>query len=225
MKAIGFSAAAMALSVLLGACVTGAPAHATPEATVMEFARALQEERYEDAYALMSSDYRARVSLEHFQAQLQEHPQEIASTADRLGQLTEPAVQRATVVYDERDGELLLEREQGRWLITTNVAGFYDQSTPRNALKAFVRAMTRRRYDVVMRLIPNADKPGITTKRMEEAWSGEGREEADRLINNLRNHIAAPIEIVGNRATMPYGDRMRVQFLREDGRWKIEDPE
>jgi hypothetical protein len=60
---------------------------------------------------------------------------------------------------------------------------------------------------------------------MREAWTGEGREEVERLLSNLRNHVDNPIERVGDHATMPYGGRLRVQFIREEGAWKIVDPE
>ena len=122
-------------------------------------------------------------------------------------------------------GELRLEQHGDRWFIATDVVEFYDQSTPRAALRSFVRAMERQRYDIVLRLVPTPDKEGLTTDRMKESWSGEGREEVERMLSNLRNHLDNPIEIVGNHATMPYGDRMRVQFLREGESWKIEDPE
>ena len=85
--------------------------------------------------------------------------------------------------------------------------------------------MDRKRYDVVMRLVPNSDKEGITTERMEQAWAGQERERVERMLNALRENLDAPIEEIGNRATMPYGEHMQVQFVREDSAWKIEDPE
>jgi hypothetical protein len=121
--------------------------------------------------------------------------------------------------------QLKLVRERDGWRITSNVADVYDQSTPRAALRTFVEAMERQRYEVVMRLVPDADKEGITPERMREAWEGEGREEVERMLSNLREHLNNPIEVVGDRATMAYGERYTVQFVRENGRWKIEDPE
>jgi hypothetical protein len=88
-----------------------------------------------------------------------------------------------------------------------------------------VRAVERKRYDIVVRLIPDADKEGITTERLEQAWSGDGREDIERLVHNLREHIDSPIEVAGDRATMTYGDQMRAQLVREAGAWKVEDPE
>jgi hypothetical protein len=196
----------------------------TPEATVMAFARALNRAKLEDAYALMSRDYKKRVSFAQFKRQLEGNAQETLEVSNALSHVRGHAEQRATLVYAD-DQELELRREGEQWLITTPVVDFYDRSTPRSALRSFVRALEHKRYDVVMGLIPKADQEGITTDRMEQAWSGEQREEIERMLNNLRQHLQDPIEVVGNHATMPYGDHLRVQFTHEADGWKIEDPE
>ena len=85
--------------------------------------------------------------------------------------------------------------------------------------------MERRRYDVVLTLIPEADREGMSEERMRDTWEGEGREEVERLLANLRAALEDPIEEVADRATMSYGDRFRVQFVRENGVWRIEDPD
>ena len=190
----------------------------------MAFARALNQGKPEDAYALMSQDYKKRVSFQQFKSQLEGNAQETLEVGNALSHVRGPARQRATVMYDD-DRELELRREGNSWLVATDVVGYYDQSTPRAALHAFVRALEHKRYDVVMRLIPDADREGITTDRMEQAWSSDQREDVERMLNNLREHLTDPIEIIGDHATMPYGEHLRVQFVREAAGWKIEDPE
>jgi hypothetical protein len=216
-------AIAVSSAIAFGCAGQGGPPP-TPEGTAMAFARALNQGKPEDAYALMSQDYKKRVSFQQFKSQLEGNPQETLEIGNALGHMHGPAKQTATVVYDD-DRELELRREGDHWLIASNIVDYYDQSTPRAALYAFVRALGHKRYDVVMRLIPHADREGITTDRMEQAWSGEQREDVERMLNNLREHLDDPIEIVGDHATMPYGDHLRVQFAREADGWKIEDPE
>ena len=65
----------------------------------------------------------------------------------------------------------------------------------------------------------------MTTESLERAWSGPGRDELERVLANLRNQLNAPIELAGQHATLPYGEHSRVQFVREDGVWKIENPQ
>ncbi len=206
-------------------CVEGRVAdQRTPESAVRSLSKALGEKDFEQAYRLMSADYRRRVSLTEFKSLLEKNPDETVKTAVALSRIKGRARQRASVIYGESE-QLHLIREKSKWRIADNIADFYDQSTPRAALRSFVRAMERQRYDVVLRMVPETDKEGITIDRMREAWSDEGREEMERMLSNLRESFDNPIEQVGQHATMPYGDRYRVQFIREHGVWKIEDPE
>ncbi len=217
----------VALSIALGSIALGcggAQPATTPESTVIAFAQALDARDYERAYRLMSRDYQRRVSLEQFHRMVEENPDEAMHTARALTQVRGPAQEQAVVRYGDAD-ELRLVREDEQWRVDTDLTNYYDQSTPRAALETFVRAMERQRYDVVVRLVPNADKEGITLERMTEAWSGDGREQVERMLSNLRAALNNPIEVVGDHATMAYGERLRVQFLREDDLWKIEDPE
>jgi hypothetical protein len=219
MRALAFMIAALAL-----AGCSGGAAGATPESTVAAFSSALREGRIDDAYGLMSDSYRRRVSREDFARYFRDYPTEVQQTARSLSQRRGRAEQEAVLEYGE--GEVMrLVREDGDWRVATDVVDFYDQSSPRSSLRSFVRAMERRRYDVVLRLIPEADREGMNEERMREAWEGEGREEVERLLANLRASLDNPIEEVGDRATMPYGDRFRVQFVREEGVWRIEDPD
>jgi bisphosphoglycerate-independent phosphoglycerate mutase (AlkP superfamily) len=214
----------VALALALTGCAGSQKAQETPAATVMALARALSDGKPEVAYELMSPAYKQRVSLAQWQKQISENPQEVSQACDQLSHLQAPGRDASVVRYGD-DGELRLTKLDGRWLIDSDVATFYDQSTPRAALGAFVRAMEAKRYDVVMRLIPNADKEGMTSDRLEAAWSGEARDEVERLLIALHDHRDDPIELAADHATMPYGAHRRVQFVREDGVWKIEDPQ
>lgn len=213
----------IALALALGGC-PGLDAGTTPEATVAAFSSALREGRAGDAYGLMSESYRRRVSQSEFRRYFRDYPAEVQQAARALSRRHGRAEQEAVVEYGEGES-LRLVREHGDWRVATDVVDFYDQGTPRAALRSFVRAMERRRYDVVLALIPEADREGMTEERMRETWEGEGREEVERLLANLRASLDDPIEEVGDRATMSYGDRFRVQFVREDGVWRIEDPD
>jgi hypothetical protein len=214
---------AICLALALGACAGSTPRSTTPEQTVHALARALSEGKHEEAYALMSDDYRARVSLEQFKQALGENTDEVLEFSNLLGNVRGPIAEEAIVSADDR--ELRLRSQGDRWVIESDVATFYDQSTPRAAVHAFVRALSHKRYDVLLRLCPSSDKTGTTAENMEAAWSGRARDDVERMLMNLRAHRDDPIEVTGNRAVMPYGDGMQVQLVREDALWKVEDPE
>jgi hypothetical protein len=224
MQRLTLSLACVLVVKLACGCATHPDGPASPEATITAFARALNEGNLPAAYAMMSEDYRSHVSLEAWQKLMEENSQEVIEISNSLTHVRGPARVKAELDH-VGEGDLVLVQRDGRWFVASDVARVYDQSTPRAALHAFVRAVEHKRYDVVLRLVPNADKEGMTTASLEKAWSGAGRDEISRVVGNLKDHLGGAIEIVGNHATLPYGERMRVQFLREDGVWKIENPE
>ncbi|MAQ18297.1 MAG: hypothetical protein CMN30_26310 [Sandaracinus sp.] len=209
-------------SVSLGAGC-GARA-ARPASVVNAFGDALDDARYDDAYALLSEQYRRRVPFSEFRESVARNPEEVRELVGLLRHVDEADEVEASVPLPDGD-ELQLVLVDGRWRIVGNVVDFYDQSSPRAALRSFVRAMERRRYDVVMRFVPAADREGMSPERMQEAWEGDSREEIERLLADLRGSLDEPIEVIGDRATMSYGDGAAVQFVREDGVWRIEDPD
>jgi len=214
------------LALILGVVCAGCPGPggASPEGTVRDFARALRDGDYESAYGRLSERYRSRVPLEEFERHLRTHPEEVRELVALVGRIEESEEITARVPFADGDALELVRQDSG-WRVVGNAVDFYDQSTPRAALRSFVRAMNRRRYEVVLRFVPDADREGMTVEHMQQAWEGEAREEIDRLLAALEANLDQPIEVVGDRATMSYGESATVHFLREDGRWKIEDPD
>jgi nicotinamide riboside kinase len=102
---------------------------------------------------------------------------------------------------------------------------FYRQTTPREALRSFVRAVERRRYDVVLAFVPEQYRERMSADGIRELWEGDQREEILQLLENLRASLDEPIEEVGERASMQYMDRYTCRFVREGGVWRIEDPD
>lgn len=215
---------ASSVAFVLSACAGSQPMQVTPEQTVLAFARLLNEGKLDDAYALLDASYREHVSLEQWKSSLTQNAQELIETSNALARVQGPAQESATLRYGGGE-EVQLTRRDGQWFIASDIANYYDQSTPRAALRTFVRAWQHKRYDVLVRLLPEADKEGITTDRLQASFRGEARDEMERVQAALRAHLHAPIEIVGTHATMPYGERAQLLFVREHGSWKIEAPE
>jgi hypothetical protein len=212
----------IALLALSGCGPVAKPAQ-TPEAVVQQFARALSDGKPALAYGLLSSEYRQRVSLAQWQKQLEANPQEVSEASNQLAHLRGAALVHASM--RQGDGTSIeLVQEGGQWLIGSDVVEVYDQSTPRAALHSFVAAMQRKRYDVVLRLMPEADKEGVTTETMEHAFGHGSRDDIERMLSQLRPHLGDAIEQVGDHATLPYAEHHSVQFVKEGGSWRVASP-
>jgi hypothetical protein len=221
------AAAAAVLVVGAAACARRTPG---PADTLAAFGAAVERQDTAAAYALTSKDFRARVPLEAFRAELDAGGAETRAVGRNLR--TEAGRGRMKIEVqlppssDLDVGQpIVLVEEDGSWRVEGHPLEAWSQATPRAALRSFVRALEQHRYDVVLRLCPTRHRVGLSIESLRVAWEGDQREENARLLARLRAAIRAPIIEAGDEAHMPYGDRSEVRFVREDGRWKIEDPD
>jgi hypothetical protein len=207
-----------------GACPSGATGPAKPEDVLRAYADAVVAKDYDRAYGLMSDAFRKRYDRKEFVRLLQENQTEIQNGIKQLSQKPGTVQMEARVEFGEAES-LKMVVEDGVWKIASDPLNFYGQRTPSEALRSFVRALERRRYDIVLRFVPAKWAEGITVEKLRREWEGNKKDEVGALIRNLKANLNGPITETGDTATMPYGDKFEVRFVREDGLWKIEDPD
>ena len=209
--------------VIALACGCGAGARAQdPSGVLREYARALEESRAEDAYRMLSDEARRGISLDAFRRMMKDDPEEVREIGRALARPTGAAVVTATVT-SANGQELDLVLENGKWKVEATAIDLYAQDTPRHAVQGFVRALERKRYDVILRYVPDAHKEGLDAAKLKTAWEGHDHEEMEQVLSSLKQSLpSASIEETGERASMPYGAGT-MQLVREHGLWKIED--
>lgn len=214
------------LCLALSGC---ASASANPRATLDAYSKALEQGHTRDAYALLSDEAKRNYPYEAFERMVRENPNEVKAIAEALSRPSSPPFVTATVTAPNGES-LLLVYEDGRWKIDGSAIDLYSQATPAAAVVAFIRAYENKRYDVLIRFVPNKAKradaagPPLDVTKLKKAWEGEQKDEMDRLTQSLRAALpTAHFELVGDRATMAYGAGGTVELLREDGVWKIEE--
>lgn len=215
-------ALAICLTVVL-ASVTGACGRSKgPSQTLDKYGRALKNHDFGSAYDLMSSGFRGKVSREDYVRMMRDNPREVDETAERLRGKRGSMEVSAEFEYGLGDSMRLVQ-EDGRWRISTNPLGFYDQSSPKAALRSFIRAYRLERWDVMLRFVPNAYREKMDAPKMKAQFTGPSREQMENLVNTLEANVDEPIIERGNDARMSYGDRFTVQFVKEDTAWKLKD--
>ena len=209
--------------VLAVACGCSAGSRAQdPSGVLREYARALEESRAEDAYRMLSDEARRGISLDAFRRMMKDNPEEVREIGRALARPTGAAVVTATVT-SANGQELDLVLENGKWKVEATAIDLYAQDTPRHAVQGFVRALERKRYDVILRYVPDAHKEGLDAAKLKTAWEGHDHEEMEQVLSSLKQSLpGASIEETGERASMPYGAGT-MQLVREHGLWKIED--
>jgi hypothetical protein len=218
----------MKLLVVLAllAASTGCTANSgakSPDQVLHEYALALEQGRVRDAYALLSQQAQRDLPFEAYERMVRENPDEVLEVSRSLLRPRQAPYVTATVTAP--DGQVLrLVYEDGRWMVDASTIDLYSQATPEAAVQAFVRAFENRRYDVLMRFVPNDKREGLNSELLKQAWEGEQREEIERFTQALKASMAtARAEQIGDRATLQYGAGAQVELLREDGVWKIEE--
>jgi len=156
---------ALALPILLSAlylagCSGAALVQQGPSDTLRSYASALEQGRVDDAYRLLSDEAKRSMSLEAFRRAVQENPEDAVEIARAIARPSSDPVVTATVTVPNGE-ELVLVYEGGRWRIDASAVDLYGQATPRQAMLGFLRAVDRKRYDVVLRYIPDAEILGI----------------------------------------------------------------
>lgn len=225
MKRIASTTQAVAAALVFAAlAVSGcAASHAEdPQSVLRSYAHALEEGRSDDAYRLLSDDARRGVSLEAFRRMVKDNPDEVREIGKALGRPTSPPLVTATVTGASGE-QLVLVLENGKWKLDPASLDFYAQDTPKHVVMGFVRALERRRFDVILRYIPDAHREGLDAERLKAAWEGPDKEEMLHVLTALKQALpTASIEETGDRAALAYGAGT-LQLVRERGLWKIED--
>jgi hypothetical protein len=197
---------------------------AGPSDTLAAFGAALERGDVAAAYALTSDDFRARTPLAAFKAEVEEGGAATRDAARALRERKPASAPRAQV--EVAPGEVLaLVEERGAWRVDGHPFEAWGQRTPRAALRTFVRAIEAHRYDVVLRLVPARQRVAVTADALRLYWEGAGSGERLEGLRQLKAALGAPIAESGDEARMPYGDRAEARLVREDGLWKIEDPD
>jgi hypothetical protein len=208
---------------LLAALVAAGCAHApaAPGDALAAFGQALARGDLRAAYAMTSTDLQRRVPFEAFAAGFQGPAADPATLGRRI--TSEAARLPPRVELELATGERVpLLYEGGQWRIDGPIYEAWGQGTPRAAIRTFLRALDARRYDVLLRLVPDRVRGALTAERLRKFWEDSDADGHRRLLANLRAAAAAPLVEAGEEAHAPLTDGGEVRLVREPGGWKIE---
>lgn len=219
----------VALGLLCSGVVAGLPlgcAHRPegPAVTVAAFGAAVARGDLSAAYALTSTEFRHRMPFEAFAAGFKAGGAEPAALGERMVAEATRIAPRVEVElsFGERVPLLL---EPGGWRIDGPIYEAWGQGTARAALRTFVRALDERRYDVVLRLVPDRYRVGLSAEKLRATWEGERKKENQALLAQLRAALDAPMAESADEAHLPYPSGGELRLVREGGEWKVEDPD
>jgi hypothetical protein len=206
----------LALVVGLAACGGSARGPSTPAADgVRSYVHALKSNDAHEAYSLLSSDARKKLSYDEFALRWKQTTVERAWQVKVLEESLKgnPDVgERALVSFS--DGKLVqLEREGKTWRLESELVSRSRAKRPRDAIRLFADAVAARDVGGALGVLTQRRRDGLT-KQVEGFLSG------------LQKHASGPLEELGDRAELRWdenGIRYRIVLRRQDDEWRIDD--
>ncbi len=212
------------VSVAAVALLAFACAHAPrgPGEALAAFGAALARGDLRGAYALTSADLQRRLPFEAFAAGFRGPAADPTALGQRIAAEATRVPPRVEVTL--KTGEPVpLVFEGGQWRVDGPVYEAWGQETPRAAIRTFVRAIDARRYDVLLRLVPDRERGALTAERLRSFWETVDVAAHRRLLVELRAALAAPLVEAGDEAHLPLASGGEVRLAREADGWKIEE--
>jgi hypothetical protein len=202
--------------VLIAAC--GGPGGPSSPAAdgVRQYVSALKSNDPHDAYDLLSSDTRKKLSYDEFALQWKqsegERKWQVKVLEDSLK--GNPDVgERALVSFS--DGKLVqLEREGKTWRLESELVSRSRAKEPRDAIRLFADAIASRDVGAALNVLTQRRRDGLT-KQVEGFINGLGKRINDRLDR-----------FGPDRAELRWdenGIRYRIVLRKEDDEWRIDD--
>ena len=210
-----FLSALAPIALALAAC-RGARGPATPAADgVRTYLAALKSNDPHDAYDLLSSDVRKKLSYDEFALQWKQTQQERAWQAKVLEDSLKgnPDVgERALVSFS--DGKLVrLEREGKTWRLENELVGRTRAKRPRDAIQLFAQAVSARDVSGALNVLTQRRRDGLA-------------KQIEGFITGLDRHVGGQLEELGDRAELRWdenGIRYRIVLRKEGDEWRIDD--
>jgi hypothetical protein len=137
--------------------------------------------------------------------------------------LADPEVVRpeAVVFVGPEQPVTVVWTEEG-WRFAEDPTDVYAQRTPRQALRALVRATRAGRWDVLLQLAPRRYRLGLSEEDLRVAWTeGEQGSALRAARDRLATHLAEPIVADADEAALDMGQGHVARLEREGDRWVV----
>lgn len=125
-------------------------------------------------------------------------------------------------------GQSAGDRRRSGYQFVENPLAFYPQASPEQALRSFLRAVERKRWDVLVSFLPRAlaaptAGPPYSAEQIRQRFEGPAQADIARQLSALRLHLDEPIQLdkSGNEARLPVGENRAARLLFEDGSWRV----
>ena len=180
-----------------------------------EYVKALHSNDPHDAYDLLASDAKKKLSYDEFALQWKQSQAERTWQAKVLEDSLKgnPDVgERALVSFS--DGKLVqLQREGKTWRLESELVSRSRAKQPRDAIRLFADAIAARDVSAALNMLTQRRRDGL-------------QKQVEGFIAGLGKHINGSLDSLGDRAELRWdenGIRYRIVLRKEDDEWRVDD--
>jgi hypothetical protein len=218
---------------LLGGCAR--PQRADPQPIAQRYLQLAVSGNSDGAFDLLDDQAQRRCDRSCFQKLLASQRGELALALAQL-QAGEARVEYRSELH-LADGSSLRLAQSGPpadkpsagklpatpYLFSDSPLNFYPQDSPLRTLRAFMRAVELRRYDVLVRFIPQSLEAQYREATLRQRFDGPGRSTLLGQLAAIQRHLGEPFtyDSQGQTAQLALGDGKEARLQLEDGRWRV----
>jgi len=182
-----------------------------PEPAVATYAAAVQAGHVDAVYAMMSEESRRAMSKDELARILREQKAELKEHAEGLTSAERVLKARAEIRFS--DGEtvtLHLDGDEGAFRVTAADALPAAATSPAQALGQLRKVLARRSYQGLLQVLSPRTRAAI-------------EQDLRILVEGLEQPESLDIEVVGDKASVSIPGGHRVNLVRKNGVWHVDD--
>lgn len=202
---------AIGLALLLGSSMIACakPRVADPREAANEYAQALSRSDGDAIYEMLSRRSQRDLGRADTRRLVSESKRELAAQAEELKHKSALIKARAVIRFE--DGEQAeLDLEEGVFKVGSVGAVPAAARTPAEALGDLRRALSRRSYPAILRLLSSET-------------GGQLESDLSALVSGLEDPQTLDIQVQGEAAQVELPGGHRIELKREAGIWRVED--
>lgn len=181
-----------------------------PKTALAQYVRHIQANDSKAAYGMLSKKLRRGLSYEAFARKWKKNYTELriqaADILKQLGKHKQYEVHAQMKIGQRKN--VAFSHEDKHWRIVAGVGGGVDAPTPREAIRALVKALESKNLSAFLKLLSSERRKRFV------------REMTLRL-EKLKANLDRDFEVTGNRARLQYDPRYWIMLVKENGAWRV----
>lgn len=181
-----------------------------PKTALVQYVRHIEANDSKAAYEMLSKKLRRRLSYKAFARKWKKNYAELRiQAADIKKHLNKH--KRYKVLAKMKLGKrrsVAFTHENKHWRIVAGVGGGVDAPTPREAVRALVKALEAKNFSAFLKLLSVERRKAFV-------------KEINLRLEKLKANLDRDFEVTGNRARLQYDPRYWIMLVKENGAWRV----